>query len=191
MKVVFGGAFNPITKAHMDVYHYLKERLVFDEFIFLPVSSAYTKSELASNYHRLNMLEIVTNGFPDIVVSKLEIDDSDFLGTYQSLIRLYDKKEEDLYFVVGADNLIKMHKWINIEGILSEFKVVVLGRNDLNIDQLIREREILDKHRNSFLVFEDFKRDISSTTFRETLNKDDVEEEVYQYIEENQLYGVK
>ncbi|MGS0972882.1 MAG: nicotinate (nicotinamide) nucleotide adenylyltransferase [Candidatus Izemoplasmataceae bacterium] len=191
MKVVFGGAFNPVTKAHMDVYHYLKERLDFSEFIFLPVSSAYTKSELASNYHRLNMLEIVTKDFDDIEVSKLEIDDSDFLGTYQSLIRLYDKKEDDLAFVVGADNLFKMHKWINIEGILSEFKVVVLGRNGLDIETLIHEREVLDKHRNSFIVFDQFKRNISSTTFRETLNKDDVEEEVYQYIFDNKLYGVK
>jgi len=155
------------------------------------VSSAYTKSELASNYHRLNMLELVTSKFTDIEVSKLEIDDSDFLGTYQSLIRLYDKKEDELAFVVGADNLIKMHKWINIEGILSEFQVIVLGRNGLNIEELIREREVLDKHRSRFLVFEDFSRNISSTTFRETLNKEDVEEEVFDYIHENKLYGVK
>lgn len=191
MKVVFGGAFNPVTKAHMDVYHYLKERMEFSEFIFLPVSSAYTKSELASNYHRLNMLELVTKEYPDIEVSKLEIDDSDFLGTYQSLIRLYDKKEDNLAFVVGADNLIKMHKWINIEGILSEFKVVVLGRNGLDIEELIRENEVLDKHRNNFVVFEDFKRNISSTTFRETLNEEDVEKKVYNYIFNNKLYGVK
>jgi len=191
MKVVFGGAFNPVTKAHMDVYHYLKEQVEFSEFIFLPVSSAYTKSELASNYHRLNMLSIVTKGYADIEVSKLEIDDSDFLGTYQSLIRLYDKKEDELAFVVGADNLLKMHKWINIEGILSEFKVIVLGRNGLDIEELIREREVLDRHRNSFLVFDQFSRDISSTTFRETLNKADVEEEVFAYIVENKLYGVK
>jgi nicotinate-nucleotide adenylyltransferase len=191
MKVVFGGAFNPVTKAHMDVYHYLKEQVEFSEFIFLPVSSAYTKSELASNYHRLNMLSIVTKGYADIEVSKLEIDDSDFLGTYQSLIRLYDKKEDELAFVVGADNLLKMHKWINIEGILSEFKVIVLGRNGLDIEELIREREVLDRHRNSFLVFDQFFRDISSTTFRETLNKADVEEEVFAYIVENKLYGVK
>ena len=191
MRVVFGGAFNPVTKAHMDVYHFLKEQIDFSEFIFLPVSSAYTKSELASNYHRLNMLELVTSKFADIEVSKLEIDDSDFLGTYQSLIRLYDKKEDELAFVVGADNLIKMHKWINIEGILSEFQVIVLGRNGLNIEELIRERDVLDKHRSRFLVFEDFSRNISSTTFRETLNKEDVEEEVFDYILENKLYGVK
>jgi len=191
MRVVFGGAFNPVTKAHMDVYHFLKEQIDFSEFIFLPVSSAYTKSELASNYHRLNMLELVTSKFADIEVSKLEIDDSDFLGTYQSLIRLYDKKEDELAFVVGADNLINMHKWINIEGILSEFQVIVLGRNGLDIEELIREREVLDKHRSRFLVFEDFSRNISSTTFRETLNKDDVEEEVFDYILENKLYGVK
>ncbi len=188
MKIVFGGAFNPVTNAHIKVCEYIMSKLDADEFIFLPVSSAYTKRELASNYHRVNMLEIATNEIINVSINKLEIDDTDFLGTYQSLIRLCDKNECDISFVIGADNLYNMHKWINIEGILSEFKVIVLGRNDINIDKAISSNPILKKYRNSFIVLRDFDIDISSTTFRETFDKSQVNTDVYQYIIDNELY---
>ncbi len=56
MKIVFGGAFNPVTNAHIKVYEYLNSKLAADEFIFLPVSSNYAKSDLVSNNHRIMML---------------------------------------------------------------------------------------------------------------------------------------
>jgi nicotinate-nucleotide adenylyltransferase len=188
MKIVFGGAFNPVTNAHIKVYEYLVNKLDADEFIFLPVSSAYTKSELASNYHRVNMLNLAIKPFNDISISKLEIDDINYLGTYQSLIRLCDSNDCDITFVIGADNLFNMHNWINIEGILCEFKMIVLGRNGIDINLAIESNPILRKHKESFIVFEDFNINVSSTSFRETFDKTQVNKEVYQYIIENDLY---
>ena len=188
MKIVFGGAFNPVTKAHILVCEYIMTKVDADEFIFLPVSNAYTKSELASNHHRVNMLNLVIKGLEKVKISKLEIDDSDYLGTYQSLIRLSDNNDCEISFVIGADNLYNMHKWINIEGILSEFKIIVLGRNKIDIETAIDSNQILKKHRNNFIVLNDFVVDISSTGFRSTFDKTQVDEEVYKYIIENGLY---
>jgi len=161
MKIVFGGAFNPVTNAHIKVYQFITKELDCDEFIFLPVSNAYTKSELVSNYHRVNMLKIATKQFNDVSISKLEIDDINYLGTYQSLIRLCDSNNCDITFVIGADNLKNMHKWINIKGILSEFKIIVLGRNGIDIDLAIRSNPILEKHRSNFNIYEKFNIDVS------------------------------
>jgi len=188
MKIVFGGAFNPVTKAHILVCKYIMTKVDADEFIFLPVSNAYTKSELASNHHRVNMLNLVIKGLEKVKISKLEIDDSDYLGTYQSLIRLSDNNDCEISFVIGADNLYNMHKWINIEGILSEFKIIVLGRNKIDIETAIDSNQILKKHKNNFIVLNDFVVDISSTGFRSTFDKTQVDEEVYKYIIENGLY---
>ncbi len=188
MKIVFGGAFNPVTNAHIDVYQFLIEKLSADEFIFLPVSNAYTKSELASNYHRVNMLKIATKRFNDISISKLEIDDINYLGTYQSLIRLCDCHNCDISFVIGADNLVNMQDWINIEGILSEFTIIVLGRNGIDISAAINSDSILKKYLSSFIIFKDFNINISSTSFRETFDQSQVNKEVYQYIIDHNLY---
>lgn len=190
MKVIFGGAFNPVTKAHIEVYEYVMNKIGADEFIFLPVSSAYTKSDLASNYHRLNMLELATEGKDHVRVSQLEMNDSDFLGTYQSLIRFSDSEQVDVGFVIGADNLLGMHLWINIEGILSEFKIIVLSRYGLDINKILDANPILKKHKNSFIICDDFNIDVSSTHFRESFNPDLVPESVFKYIKENGLYQV-
>ena len=46
------------------------------------------------------------------------------------------------------------------------------------------------QYRNNFLVI-DIDYDISSSKFRETLDKTLIPSEVYDYIVENELYGVK
>lgn len=188
MKVIFGGAFNPITKGHIEVLKYVTNKLEVEEFVFLPVSSAYTKSDLASNFHRLNMLQLAVSGFENVSISDLEMNDSDFLGTYQSLIRFSDSTNAKLGFVIGADNLIGMEHWINIEGILSEFKIIVLKRNGLDIHALIDSNPVLSKYKKNFIICDDFSIDVSSTEFRNTLDKNDVDELVYQYIIDNGLY---
>lgn len=188
MKIVFGGAFNPVTKAHISVYKYVMDRIKADEFLFLPVSNAYTKSELCSNFHRIKMLELATSDYVNIGICKLEMDDYSYLGTYQSLIRLSDKYNCEINFVVGADNLLNMNRWINIEGILSEFKIIVLGRNGIDIDKIINNDYILNKYKDSFIIFKDFQIDISSSLFRETFYRDLVDERVFEYIKENNLF---
>lgn len=188
MIIVFGGAFNPVTNAHLDVCDFVLRQYPSAKFVFLPVSSAYTKSELASNHDRVEMLKLAVKGRDNVTISPLEISDSDYQGTYQSLIRISDMYQEDVAFVVGADNLVNMHKWINISGLLSEFKIIVLGRYDLDIDHLITSNPVLARFEQQFITFPDFDRDISSTAFRESFDQTAVPKEVYDYIIEHELY---
>jgi nicotinate-nucleotide adenylyltransferase len=188
MIIVFGGAFNPVTNAHIEVYKYINTKFDNIKFIFLPVSSAYTKSDLVGNYHRVNMLELATQENRNVFISGLEISDSDFLGTYQSLLRISDNYNDDIAFVVGADNLKNMDKWINVVGILSEFKIIVLGRNKIDPIKTIRSNKVLQRYESSFIIFEDFEMNISSTGFRNSFDKNIVPKIVYDYIIENELY---
>lgn len=189
MIVVFGGAFNPPTVAHLGIYHHVVKHLPCSKFIFLPVSNLYTKRSLASNYHRLEMLKLLTKDLDNVQVSTIEFDDSDYLGTYQSLIRIQDTyPNHEVVFVIGADNLAKLHKWINAESLLSDFRFVVINRNHTNIEQVIMENPVLAKHRQSFIILPDFDVEISSTSFRENFNPSLVSQEVFDYIQIHQLY---
>lgn len=191
MKIIFGGAFNPVTNAHIKVCEHVMKEVPCDEFIFLPVSNAYTKSDLASDFHRLNMLKLVIGDYENVRVSELELNDSDFLGTYQSLIRFSDSENTELGFVIGADNLIGMEHWINIEGILSEFKIIVLPRDGINIKKIIDTNLVLKKHEQSFIILEGFHMDVSSTRFRETFDSTKVPASVFEYVMSNGLYQVE
>lgn len=189
MRIVFGGAFNPVTIGHMRIVEFLKRQYPHCKFTFLPVSSAYTKRSLASNFHRLNMLKLAIEGLENVNVSDLELNDPDFLGTYQSLIRLSDLYDEEIYFVMGADNLETVDKWINASGLLSEFKFIVLSRNTINIKKKIEQHALLSKFAENFILYNNFDVKVSSTKFRETFNPKFVPKKVYDYIVENNLYG--
>lgn len=189
MIVVFGGAFNPPTIAHQQIYFYVRQHLDVKEFIYLPVSSQYTKRSLASNYHRLQMLKLMTKGLPGVKVSTMEFDDPEYRGTYQSLLRIQEQHPEEIVaFAVGADNLPKLPAWINIKGLLTEFKFIVLNRHHQNIRQVIGDDPLLRQYPDAFITLPEFSVDVSSTAFRENLDPGSVTTEVYDYIMTHDLY---
>lgn len=134
------------------------------------------------------MLNIAIEGLRDVNVSTLEMNDTDFLGTYQSLIRLSDMYNEEIYFVMGADNLKHVDQWINAPGLLAEFKFIVLGRDEIAIQTLFDEHALLRRFKENFILYNDFKIDISSTAFRSSFDPAFVPKKVYDYIVDNNLY---
>jgi nicotinate-nucleotide adenylyltransferase len=189
MIIVFGGAFNPPTIAHKEIYHHVVKHLPCKKFIFLPVSNLYTKRSLASDHHRHKMLELMTEDLSNVRISTMEFDDSDYLGTYQSLIRIQESHpSEEVVFVIGADNLAKLDKWINAEALLNDFRFIVINRNHMDIEKAIKDHPMLTNHIDSFIILPDFDIKISSTSFRENFDKALVCDKVYDYIQTHQLY---
>ncbi|HAQ55877.1 MAG TPA: nicotinate (nicotinamide) nucleotide adenylyltransferase [Acholeplasmatales bacterium] len=189
MIAVFGGAFNPPTVAHKAICEHVMHHLDCQEFIFLPVSSQYTKRSLASNFHRLQMLTAMIKGMPKVSVSAMELDDPDYLGTYQSLVRISESHPgRKVVFVIGADNLPKFHKWINANGLVSEFRFVVINRDRLDLAAIIDADPFLSAHKEAFIVLPDFDSPVASTIFRETFDPALVTPEVLDYVKTHQLY---
>ncbi|MDD3122726.1 MAG: nicotinate (nicotinamide) nucleotide adenylyltransferase [Candidatus Izemoplasmatales bacterium] len=189
MVVIFGGAFNPPTLAHKVICEHIFKSIPVNEFIYLPVSNLYTKRSLLSNYHRLQMLKLMTHNMKNVEVSSMEFDDSDYLGTYQTLLRFQEKYPcDEIAFVIGADNLEKLPKWINARSLLSEFRFIVINRQNIDIDSYIENHPFLHEFYANFIILPHFNMDMSSTTFRTTFDPSYVSKEVYDYIIQNQLY---
>lgn len=189
MIVVFGGAFNPPTIAHKEVYLHITKHLDVKLFIYLPVSNHYTKRSLESNIHRMQMLNLMTRNFDNVLVSPMEFEDPEFLGTYQSLIRIQERYPEDeVVFVIGADNLAKLYKWKNAEALVSEFRFIVLNRDGLNIPEAFANDPFLKRHEKQFILLPEFSLTVSSTMFREQLDATLTDPLVFQYIQLHHLY---
>ena len=188
MIVVFGGAFNPPTIAHKEIYYHIGKTIKFSKFIYLPVSNLYTKSSLISNIHRINMLKLMTEDMEKTEISDLEINDSDFMGTYQSLLRIQEKYDDEIAFVIGADNLINIHNWKNFNSLLVEFKFIVINRGKIDIVKYISHDKLLSKFRANFYMLPTFNMSVSSTDFRETFDPVYLPEKVYEYIMLHNLY---
>ena len=154
MVVVFGGAFNPPTIAHKEIYYLIDKLVGFDHFIYLPVSNKYNKSTLISDAYRIDMLKILIEDLPKASLSLLEIDDPNYLGTYESLKRLKEFfPEEDIAFIVGSDNLLNLKKWINADALIAEFKFVVINRNRLDAQKIIEKEPLLNKYKENLYNF--------------------------------------
>ena len=86
---------------------------------------------------------------------------------------------------MGADNIVNFDKWKNIDSILKN-KVIVLNRNDINIEEYISEF-----NKDKFIIINDFKPiNISSTKIRNNYkkNREYLDKMVYNYIDEFNLY---
>jgi len=189
MIVVFGGAFNPPTIAHKEIYHLIDKQIDLEQFIFLPVSQKYSKAHLVEDHHRINMLNLMIQDLDKAMVSNIETTDDHFVGTYQSLLRLQEAyPDQDIAFVLGADNLNHLDHWINAEKLLKEFRFIVVNRHHTSIEKRIEKNHLLTKYKDHFIILKDFDSNVSSSLFRETLDPYYVDEDIYHYIMKNDLY---
>lgn len=185
MIIIYGGAFNPPTKAHYLIAEKIIEKFNPDTFYFLPVGNRYNKKGMADYMSRFNMIKIIANKLKNATVSTKENEES-FRGTYYAL-KDFSLIDNDLYFVMGADNFDYLDKWIMADKLVKEFKFIIITRKGFDVSKLIKEK--YSNNQNNFTVLEiDFP--ISSTDFRENKNKEILLDEVYEYIKVNDLYEV-
>ena len=195
--IVFGGAFNPPHNVHFSLAEQIiNEYKDIEKIIFMPVNSKYKKREaIVSNEHRYNMLKLVCDQNEKFEVSNLEINSERPLYTIETLSLIKEQyPEKELIFTTGTDNLKEFETWKNPQEILNNFKILVLERDEDNMDEIILSNEFLNKNKNSFIKLKNHLRsNLSSTLVREKIRngeniKELIPEKVYKYIKENKLY---
>lgn len=192
MKIgILGGSFNPPHKMHLDMGINLINKQYVDKVIYVPTGSKYKyKNNLLPDKNRLEMLEIITNKYKYLSVSDYELK-SEVVYTYQTLKYFKEMNPNDeIYFICGTDNLSYMDKWMNSEEILSNYKILVIRRNNENIDNLLDK---FNKYRKNIVIADVKQSNISSTDIRERIrNRENVldvlDKDVYEYIKKNKLY---
>ncbi|QZE12404.1 nicotinate-nucleotide adenylyltransferase [Mycoplasma sp. Ms02] len=182
MKIgIFGGSFNPIHKGHVQMMNVAIKELNLDKLIIVPAhkSPFKAKTDLVSDDLRVSMIEKVLPEKAEI--SLFEINRKGISYTIDTVKYLKNKyKNDELYLVMGSDNLLKLDKWKNIEELSKLAKITVLKRtksvNKINI-----------KKYNGLLIKNDLY-EASSTNFKRG-NLDSVEDSVIEIIGKNFLYA--
>lgn len=188
MVIVYGGSFNPPTIAHIHIAKYLIQKYQPKPFIFVPVGDRYHKKDLAPFNHRKAMLEIATQGLNDVAISDFE-NTSVFKGTIELLETIQEIYPDDVYFVLGADNLMDIETWIRFEELVKKFKFIVFPRDGIDVNQKIQSHPVLRKHSSHFFIEKDFiPHPISASLYRKEGKDEVVLKEVNDYIYRHQLY---
>lgn len=185
MLIVFGGSFNPPTVAHLKIVLKLLSTYPGSHVLLLPVGNDYSKPELIDIKDRIHMLNLQFKKVSDVEVSNLEATRA-YQGTLASLREL-QKIDNDLHFVIGLDNLLKIKKWIKYQELLRDFPFIVMNRKG-SITQ--EEAQEAFKNIDHQFTFIDFDEDVSSTEARLYPDKRDLllTREVNEYILKNHLY---
>lgn len=191
MVILYGGSFNPPTIAHFKIAQKLINTYKPKAFIFLPVGNVYNKEELVDFNQRYNMLQFFTRQFENSLISRFENEMNDYRGTIHSLNyykKLYPKDE--IFYVIGADNLETLHTWIDYQNMIKNYKFIVLNRNRINIEEIINNNSYFIKYKEHFYIEDNFEPiNVSSTDYRESFNDQVVIDEINQYIYDNNLYN--
>lgn len=190
MKIaIFGGSFNPVHIMHKQIAQGVIDQGYVDKVIFVPTGNKYKKDYLIEDKYRLKMLEISIRNNEDLKVSDYELGE-ELKYTYQTLDYFQSQNPNDeIYFILGMDNLIQLKTWKRFEYLVSTYKFLVVYRDKVDIENI--KNEYKDYLKN--IIFTNVKpQNISSRQIREIIKTDHysdyVEEEVMDYIVKNKLY---
>jgi len=125
---ILGGSFDPAHKGHLTITKIAKKKLQLNKIIW-----AVTKKNPFKNKSRNSITNRINN-------CKKIIGKNTFIKVrfYENLVKsnktidlinyLKRNKKNDIYFLMGADNLIKFHKWHKWRLISKKCKIIVFDR---------------------------------------------------------------
>ena len=195
--VIFGGTFNPPTRAHLDIATEALYYLDAEKVLFVPVSDLYKKDDVEISYHRVNMLNLAIGNFRRLEIDFTEVDAVALTHTYETVEKIKSQyQDKELFLLIGADNLEDFKNWKNQRRIMENCSLLVVNRNNSSIDEIIESNEILTEFKDKIIEAPIEEIEISSTEVRNRIASGELEglenlvdKEVIDYIVENKLYS--
>ena len=193
---IVGGTFNPIHLAHLYIAYEAKIQLNLDKIIFMPAGSPPHKknSEVLEASLRYDMVYEAIKKYEDFEISNYEIEKKGYSYTYETLEK-FKNKDNELYFITGADCLMDIEKWKNPEEIFKLSKLAVFNRPGYSNENLIIQKDKIQRKFNTTIEFLDIMDlEISSSMIRKRISEGKrvdffLPVEVLNFIKENNIYN--
>ena len=181
----FGGSFNPPTYAHLEIAKIAIEEMNLDKVFLVPVGNSYNKPGLADENERYKMLKIMCENQKNIDVENIELERKEGLRAYQALDEIdkkYNKTEN--YFIMGADNFIRLPNWENAEYMLKKYKFIIFNRGDIDLENQINNNELIKCYKNKIRILTLKNNKNCSSGLVRSLIKEQKYEEAKKYTKE-------
>lgn len=161
----FGGCFNPVTKAHVELIREAIEMENLDKVYFVPMGDFYEKQDLISFKQRKEMLALALQNEDKMGILEVsnQKEKTYAIDTFQKIDCQFPEAQR--FFIMGTDNYEKMRTWKNQE-LLQKYQYILLDRSKKNMSSTMV--------RNKIKQGEDFA--------------ELVPEAIVPYIKENNLY---
>ncbi len=128
---IFGGSFDPIHIAHVEIVKKVLESLNVDKVVVVPTYL----NPFKSNFHikpetRYKLLKKVFQKYENVQVCDFEINQKKTTYSIDTIKYLNDLyKPSKTYFIIGSDNLNNLNKWYKYEELISYVEFVAITRD--------------------------------------------------------------
>lgn len=199
MKIgIMGGTFDPIHNGHLMLGEYAYREFQLDEIWFMPNSNPPHKASESiesQTKNRVEMVEKAIQGIEYFTLQRYEVDNTDVNYSYKTMQHFNQVyAEHEFYFIIGADSLFNMEKWVHPEILLKSCKMLAAYRDEKSTDEMLAQIQYLNKKYDAEIYLLNTPNvDISSSDIRRMIKEGItiqglVPESVFQFIEEKQLF---
>ena len=191
---IFGGAFNPPHKGHINLAKEAIEQLKLRKLLIIPTfESPHKATKLAPFDERAEMCRRAFSGISDkceVEICEIERELGGVSYTINTLRALKKRYTDARFFLlIGGDMLFSFTEWYKYESILKECEVCAAARGGDSFSEMLEYATEV----GHIKVLPTNVVDISSTEIREKIQKGEdasewITEDVRGYIEEKGLY---
>ena len=162
---ILGGTFDPAHKGHLEISIQAKKIFELKNIIWAITKQNPFKNETRSNLRNRTQFAKKIIGKNNYIKVKFYEDKISSNRTID-LIKFLNKDQQfEVYFIMGADNLINFHKWYKWKSIIKECNILVFDRQGYKAKSL--KSITFNKISKKNLTFVNFKKvNISSSQLR-------------------------
>ena len=192
---IMGGTFDPIHQGHIRMAQCALESLRLDKVLMLPTGNPPHKPDITPAEDRYRMVCAACAGLDGLEPCREEVDRSGVIYTVDTLSILHEKyPKAELFYIIGADTLMELHKWRTFEKVLTLCTFLVCPRSwNYTPKQLDEERKRLTALGGQFILLDMDVVDVSSTEVRKAIREGEstpfLPVQVRQYAQTAGLYG--
>lgn len=194
---IMGGTFDPIHQGHIRMAQHALESQQLDRVLMLPSGNPPHKPDITPAEHRWRMVCAACAGIPGLIPCREELDRTGVIYTVDTLSRLQEKyPKAELFYLIGADMLMRLHRWYRLEEVLALCTFIVFPRtSSYTPQQLNEERKKLTALGARILLMDMEVLDASSTDARQAIQEGGSTPQlpvaVRQYAQTAGLYGTE
>lgn len=199
MKIgVYGSTFNPVTNGHLWLANSAAKKNKLDKVMVLPASgNRPDKATNIADFHRVEMLKLAIQGNALFELDLREMQTVQGLQySYYTMRALQEANPEaEFFFLMGADLLLQLPKWVQAEKFIPATKFIVMERQNISLSEVIERHNILKKNTANFwFIGNNPLEKLSSSYIRQEFYVGNdprylLPEAVYNYILQNRLYS--
>ena len=191
--LIFGGAFDPPHREHLNILLEASKAVNFDRVVIVPTFNPPHKDDSVIDFDTRVLLidKLFKKSGINYIVDDIE-NRNDGVNYSSDNLPVLEKKYGKFVYVIGGDSLLALESWHEPEFIVRNFEIAVFDREGYQSAK-DKAAELNEKWNGKIRILEYVGKEVDSHTIRDRLMlKADVsglDENVGRYIKSRNLYS--